>query len=62
MLVRIPYAMWFECQQYLNQNYIMPIYNYKLSKLDSSTYTILFYSQAHYDQFWHRYGSKLYMY
>lgn len=60
--VRIPYAMWFECQLYLTQNYIMPIHDYKLSKLASGTYTIEFYSKQHYEQFWDRYWSRLHMY
>ena len=61
MQVRIPYAMWFECQLYLTQNYIMPRTDYKLT-LESMTYTIEFFRSSHYEQFWARYGARLYMY
>jgi hypothetical protein len=39
----------------------MPHYNYKL-RLEGQTYTIEFYSNRDYEQFWSRYWSKLYMY
>lgn len=61
MRVRIPYYMWLECQMYLQQNYIMPRYNYRLT-LEHMTYTIEFYSKDHYEQFWNRYWRQLHMY
>ena len=56
MQVRIPYTMWFECQLYLTQNYIMPIANYTLVT-GPGTYTINFYSNEHYDMFVRQFGS-----
>jgi len=60
MQVRIPYTMLFEAQQYLTQNYILPMANYTV--ITGWQYHILeFYLDEHYQQFCRRFSSKMYI-